>query len=426
VAVCQHGRVAGFDAERYLRLAGDRWVREGGRFDRPPWNPVLAVTGAALVASGAMTTGAAQAVMAGYWPLTPYEDHNRLVTGQGAQQLAAAPPGIGQLRVVPCQRVIGQPWGELVIHYVAFTDDATTLRVTVRPDQAHGDPFGRLVLAGARTLEVTSEQGTAVTGEFFGSSRIGDPVWRGEYEVRPPLAVDAAWIELAGQRVELTGEPVGIQVWTEPLPVADPVPRHLWERVATINDFHDLRLALDTTIATLVADGALAADGPLIGQTRAVLAVLRPGGTEPVARPAGLAEPWRSLMARWGQRGGRPRIVTIGAVTPQFDGVTAAVIAMTSRDEQFGINVELVPGVRTGLPYRDLPGQQHLTWWAADDLGNHYLGEQYSWHFDKDRCGGAIGFWPALPPGASRVDLMPTATAARAVIRVPLPWAEPG
>ena len=60
--------------------------------------------------------------------------------------------------------------------------------------------------------------------------------------------------------------------------------------------------------------------------------------------------------------------------------MTAAVIALQSHDEQFSINVELVPAVRTGLPYRDLPTQQHLTWWAADDLGNHYLGEQGSWY----------------------------------------------
>jgi len=30
------------------------------------------------------------------------------------------------------------------------------------------------------------------------------------------------------------------------------------------------------------------------------------------------------------------------------------------------MSVELIPQVRTGLPYRDLPAQQHLTWWAAD------------------------------------------------------------
>ncbi len=207
-----------------------------------------------------MTTAAAQAVIAEYWPPTPDDNHNRRATGRAAQLVRAAPPGIGPLRVVPCGRVIDQPWGQLVIHYVAFTDDATTVRVTVRPDQAHGDPFGHMVPAGARWLEITSEHGTTVSEEFFGSSRIGDPVWHGEYEVRPQLPMDTTWIELPGHRAELTGEPAGIQAWTEPLPTQDPAVRHLWERVATINDFHDLRLALDTTIATLAAVGALAAD----------------------------------------------------------------------------------------------------------------------------------------------------------------------
>ena len=101
--------------------------------------------------------------------------------------------------------------------------------------------------------------------------------------------------------------------------------------------------------------------------------------------------------------------------------MTAAVIALESRDEHFSISVELVPQVRTGLPYRDLPAQQHLTWWAADNLGNYYLGEQGSWDPRGGRGRGTIGFWPALDPRASSIDLMPTATTARAVIRLPLP-----
>jgi hypothetical protein len=41
-----------------------------------------------------------------------------------------------------------------------------------------------------------------------------------------------------------------------------------------------------------------------------------------------------------------------------------------------------------------------------------------------NRAGGKIGFWPALDPQASSVDLMPTGTATRAIVRVPLPWAK--
>ena len=78
-----------------------------------------------------------------------------------------------------------------------------------------------------------------------------------------------------------------------------------------------------------------------------------------------------------------------------------------------------MPDVRTGLPYGDLPDQPHLTWWAVDDLGNYYLGEQGSWNPGGNPSWGTIGFWPALDERAASIDLMPTATAARAVIRVP-------
>jgi hypothetical protein len=147
--------------------------------------------------------------------------------------------------------------------------------------------------------------------------------------------------------------------------------------------------------------------------------VLRPGSAGPAARPLGLTEPWRSLLARWGRTGGPVCTIAVGAVPAPFDGATAAVIELQSRNEHFSITVELVPDVRTGLPYGDLPDQPHLTWWAVDDLGNYYLGEQGSWTPGGNPSWGAIGFWPALDEGATSVDLIPTATATRAVIRVP-------
>ena len=413
--------MTGFDAERYLRLVGERWVPDGK--DGPPWNPALAAAGAALVAVGAMTNSAAQAVIDEYYQaMVPGAGHRYLMSRHAAGRVAAVPPDIGQLRVVPCERVIDQPWGRLTVHYVAFTDHATTLRVTLQPGQSHGDPCN-LPPAEAERPRVTDDHGTTATAEFGGELRHGDPTWRGQYQVRPLLAANAAWTELFGERVELTGTPAGIEVWSEPMPAQDPAVRHLWERTATLNDFHDPHLALDATIGALVAAGALHADDPVIADAQAVLGVLRPPSASPAEEPSDLPEPWRSLLARWGRTGGPVGMVTVGAVTPPFDGVTAAVVALESHDEHFGIKVELVPGVRTGLPYCDLPDQQHLTWWAADDLGNHYLAEQGSWHAGGDRCGGAIGFWPALDAQAHSIDLMPTATTARAVIRVPLPWA---
>jgi hypothetical protein len=99
------------------------------------------------------------------------------------------------------------------------------------------------------------------------------------------------------------------------------------------------------------------------------------------------------------------------------------VTAIDSRPEFFSIGVEVVPGLRTGLPYRALDDLRHITWWAVDDRGNYSLAEQGSWSPGASRAQDSLGFWPGLDPRATWVDLMPTTTSARAVIRVPLPWA---
>ena len=414
--------MAVFDAEAYLRAVGERWEPD----DYEPGvlcNPVLAAAAAALVAVDALTLGRAQAIIGDYSPApAPGADRSHFTGARAAQDAASPPPGIARLRVVPCDRVIDQPWGRLTIGYVVFTDHATSLRVTLRPGGSQARQPHRLA-AQVRRVSITDARGTTAVAEFAGGLRRGELDWHGHYEARPPLAADTPWIGLLGEQVQLTAGPVSVRAWAEPLPVQDPAVRHLWERVATLNDFHSPRLALEATIAALAAAGAIPADGSAAGAARAVAAVLRPDSVSTAGVPGDLPGPWPSLIARWGRTGGPVATIPAGAVTPSFDGVTAAVIALESSDEHFGISVELVPQVRTGLPYRDLPDWQHLTWWAADNLGNCYLGEQGSWDPRGGRCRGAIGFWPALDARASSIDLMPTATTARAVIRVPLPSA---
>jgi hypothetical protein len=405
--------VAVFDAEAYLRAVGERWEPDGYE-PGVLCNPVLAAAAAALVAVHAITLERAQAIIGDYSPAP---------APGAAQDAASPPPDTARLRVVPCDRVIDQPWGRLTIRYVVFTDQSTSLRVTLRPGGSLARRPGHRIAAQARRVSITDARGTTAVAEFSGGFRRGDLDWHGHYEGRPPLAADTPWIELLGEQVQLTAEPVSMRAWAEPLPAQDPAVWHLWERVATLNDFHSPHLALEATIAALTAAGAIPADAPVTGAARAVLAVLRPDGVSPAEVPGELPGPWHSLLARWSQTGGPAATIPVGAITPSFDGVTAAVIALESRDEHFGVSVELVPQARTGLPYRDLPAQQHLTWWATDNLGNYYLGEQGSWDPRGGRCRGAIGFWPALDARASSIDLMPTATTARAVIRVPLPRA---
>ena len=91
--LCEYRNVARFDAERYLRLAGEQWVREGGAANRWPRNPVLAAAAAALVAVDAMTFASAQAVIADYDPaLTPGRDRR----GRVSERRASALPRHGQ------------------------------------------------------------------------------------------------------------------------------------------------------------------------------------------------------------------------------------------------------------------------------------------------------------------------------------------
>jgi hypothetical protein len=294
-------------------------------------------------------------------------------------------------------------------------------------------PCNPLLAATAAALvavdAITIADAQAIIGDYYPSASGDDrchltsgPAARSHGSALPDLG--EPWIELVGERVDLTAKPTGIEAWAEPVATQDPAVRHLWERVATLNDFHDPHLALDATITALVAAGALRADAPGIGAARAALTVLRPDGAAPAESPIGPPEPWQSLLGRWGETGGPIARTTVGAITPPFDGVTAAVAVLESHHDHFGIKIGLVPATRTGLPYCDLPDQQYLTWWAADNLGNYYLGEQGSWDCRDNRCQGSIGFWPALHVHASSIDLMPTATSARAVIHVPLPWAE--
>jgi len=256
--------VAVFDAEAYLRAVGARWEPE--RYEPGVLcNPVLAATAAALVAVDAITLEHAQAIIAGYSPApAPGTAPSHLTGAAAAQDTAPPPPDTARLRVVPCDQVIDQPWGRLTIRCVVFTDQATSLRVTLRPDESQ--PASLITfLPQARRVSITDASGTTAAAEFSGGFRHGELDWHGQYEARPPLAADTPWIELLGEQVQLTAEPVSIQAWTEPLHPQDPATRHLWERVATLNDFHNPHLALEATIAALTIAGAIPAGDSAAG-----------------------------------------------------------------------------------------------------------------------------------------------------------------
>jgi hypothetical protein len=189
-----------------------------------------------------------------------------------------------------------------------------------RPGNSLFPVDARLVAAGAALAAVgalTPDTARAIADAYARTLHRRDPA-------RPPLAPDTAWISVLGERVDLTGEPPAVRSWAEQLDVGDPARHHLWERVATRNDFHDPRAALEAAIAALAAVGALSADDPVAGGARLAAELMHPGPTPAgilaAADALSMPAPWRSLLARWGRADGPAGSILVGQVSAPFDG----------------------------------------------------------------------------------------------------------
>jgi hypothetical protein len=441
-------------AELYLRLAGERTLLDRAGADGHADDSPLDAAAHALVAVGAITVGAAQAIVDEY--------HLALACRRGehfhhpARARRATPSGgnpshsLAALRVVPCGRLIEQPWGHLYLRYLVLRSGSISLHVQMRaspvpagPDsQSTGPGFASASSVtrisrpgpgrGARAsgpgfpqqLSLTDDRGTTVCAGLSGGG--SDSEWDGEFEASPGLAQETAWIEVLGERVELPAAPSSAAAaWIEPLVGQDPALAYLWARVAIMAEFR-APATVESSIEALVAVGSLAPGDPAIAQMQAVAAELsrRGGLARQAGRPGPYPEPWQSLLARRGRGRGPVGLVMAGVTTPEFDGITVAVLAVQSQEGAFCADVETVPGLRHWRMSHAAVDEPILVWWAADDRGQHYLGQQASWHWDQDHGGGQLEFWPALDPAAQVLDIMPTLASARAVIRIPLAWDE--
>jgi hypothetical protein len=425
--------MSAFDAELYLRLSGERMLLDHADQNRGPWRSALAEAARALLAVGAIETHIAREVIADYelaMALRGEHGPHRLMMGRGHAQ--APPPPAAVLkprRVVACDRVIERPNGTIHITFASFGDDETTLAATFRsnsprrrsprrgPMGMRGGPWRG---GGPPGITLSDDRGASVFANFSGGG--SDQEWRGFLHAQPPLARDTAWIEVDGERIELIDRAIEVDVSVEQLAPQNPGPAYLWRCVASSRHFgpsDGLRPAIDA----LVAAGTLSSDDPVIGDVQAVLEALGPMQTLRTGRRP--PEPWRSLFARAAREDGPIGTVVIGATTPEFDGVTAAVLSLDSNEDGFEVRVELAPDVHMGGPFRSGIDGPLLAWWAADDCGNHYLGATGAWSGGGDRGSGDVAFWPPLDPNAKQLEIMPTTDTMRAVIRVPLPWANP-
>jgi len=432
--------MARFDAELYLRTAGEEMILGVGPRRQRPWDSPLYEPASALLAVGAISAAKARAVIDDYSlaealradDAGQHRHHHRMAMA-GARR--SRPPKIKALkprRVAVCDRTIEDANGTLHVRYVTLSEDSTSLKVTWRPNpsgQSRSRRRGRSFMHGHGPSapphpQLTDDRGTSV-GTGFSGGGSGDQ-WEGHLTAGQ-LAPDTAWIEIDGQRIELTGEAVPCAVAIEPVAEQASAHRYLWLRLAA-TDFHGPP-EIDGSIDALIAAGALARDDPVVSELRGVREAMphhpgmHSGGHRGIRR---LPEPWRSLLSRVGREDGPEGTVALSVVTPEFDGLIVAVSCLESRPDGFEIEVDVAPGLEGRSAFGNSLESRQLAWWAADDRGNYHLGHMGSWSGGNDHSTGEIGFWPALHPKARRLQIMPTAEASRAVIAFTLPWAGTG
>jgi len=429
--------MSGFDAELYLRLAGERSLLGGSWRNRGPRDSPLTEAARALVAIGAIATDGAQSLIDDYELAIALRGegmrhHLQMRGHRHASSQAAATP-LEQRRVVLCDGVIEQPTGTLRVRHASLSASSTRIAVTLHPADRQagrarrgrggimmrmrgGGPGG----SGPRSVKLGDDRGTTVTAPFSGSGSGGE--WQGHLTADQPLAEDTRWIEVDGARIELVDAQPHIEVSVQELENDQPALRHLWHCAATPGRFMGAPDMLEPAIDALVAAGALSAEDPALGDVRSVVASLQHGNRSMTAATRRLPEPWRSLLSRSGVQAGPAGTILIGAVTPPFDGVSVAVMSLEATEEGFELEVEETPGLGGGMPFDSGLQQRTLAWWAADDRGNHYLGHLGSWSGGDGHAAGTVQFWPVLDPKATRLEVMPSTDRARAVIRVPLAW----
>jgi hypothetical protein len=402
------GGHGGFDPERYLRFLGEdelRAVAECG--SAWPWTP-MAVAAEVLVAVGRFGRAAADGLVAEYRQLAALRERS---PGRGPLMATLTwspplpPPAAVAPRVVPVGRRYRRDWGELEVHYVVLADTTQVVVSLLLPEIRGMTAFAAPELAGLTVGEacLADDRGTVIPASYCDADVRSALRQRGWLASEQALARDTSWIDVGDLRVELTGEAVRADVVSEPFRPVD-VAYGVVEKV--VHDVYrggrlepvrelladSVRSPVETVLSTLVAAGEIHAGDPVIASTR--LAVEAMNGEWDAPLPAGLGEPWKSVLGRRGRAASEFwRVVqVVDATLPTVDGRRFATEAVVGSPTLFELRLtELAPDRAesdgpVAAPARSLldplgafgsaPGPQprKLRWSAVDDHGGHYVG----------------------------------------------------
>ena len=405
-----------FDPELYLRRKAEEFLSDPAR-DRRSDSLSLASAASALVTVGALAASRAEPLLDEFdlaWDVEfaqcrpGWSPASQRVGYISLERLAEA-------RVVALGDELGLSAGTLRVRYAVLEPDHTALFADFHAGEMPTGlsdwirvPSG--MPSGLARPEVTDESGTVRTLEFNGHGN--DDRWSGQFSTKIAIPRDASWIELYGTRIELNRCPVPASVRIEPARSQNPSQMHLLRVLASADPFqaHDPRAASDA----LLAAGAIASDDPVVLQIKAT-GTDEPPRRHELAYPKnliGLPEPWP--VPRPNETVGPNQMFVTGITTDEFDGHRVAVLAIRSHSDGFVVEAE----VTLADNGRSILEDQELIWWARDDRGQRYLG---TWTGSgRQSISGELKFFPSLDPEATRLDLMPSAPAVRAVITVGL------
>jgi hypothetical protein len=412
-----------FDAELYLRLLGERLLQDPDQQRHQHRSP-LDVPAAALVAAGTVAPGLAWRVIDDYAAAAQVRAGEHGFRHFGASALRRQAGRLTPRHTMVLDREISFGAGQLLLRDLAIGENGGTLRFRWRRDGPGSSRGASHMMGrpggfpwGSTAPAVVDDRGNRLT-VGTGSGGGSDDLWDGKLELGGALALDTAWLEVDGTRIELGRRTAPWEVRIEALDEQDPIERFLWRRLAVAELPFRRTADVEPAIEALFAAGSLGGDDHLVRDLRAVAARM-PAHHRRRHRPRGgggrgLLEPWRSLLRREGKDGGPTRTLVVGALTPQFDGVQFAANSITSDSQGFEVEFEVAPNVLHAPALEELP----VAWWARDDRGNHYLGTPGGWGGDDEHAEGTLVFWPALDPRATRLELVVCADAHRAVVSV--------
>jgi hypothetical protein len=413
--------MAGFDAELYLRLEGERQLLGRDEQQGHRVSP-LELPAQALAAAGAIEPEVAVRVLADYSTAERLRVGERRFYQPLPRRRRARAGRLDRPRVAILECEIEFEGGRLMLRDIRITAKGAVVRFRWQRDRAQTSGQG-VVLAGMHSFPwgqnapvVIDDRGNrpAVSS---GSGGGDDEHWDGTLDLGRPFAQDTVWLDVEGTRIMLDPLTAAYEIAIEPLVEETPLERVLWRRLAVGQHPFDRGADLEPAITALLAAGAVDPDSMMLRDLRAVAAALpdHPGhphrtGTRRLGR---LPQPWRSLLQRLGKDDGPMRSLVVGAVTPEFDGIQVAAHSVSSDRTSFEVQFEVAPDVLS-TTFTQLP----VAWWAHDDLANSYLGSPSSWGASRDHAEGTLRFWPALDPNAKRLELIPTADRHRAVISI--------